>query len=453
MYVHIYSSCVEQQSIVRSYWRRNMDLPPTLHVFLLLCSLNTVVWACPVGCKCQTNKILCSGLSDFPTPLNSSTTALYVSNSSIYSLKPEDLAVFSNALNIFVIKDTVLKEVHPGTLDATPNIGALGFTGTELQDLPEALFQKLLSLESLTLKSNKLLMSLYENQLESLGPGVFGPMPLQELWLYDNKLSRLEDDTFRNLTHLRLLVLSRNQINYVSSGTFRGLEKVGEISLHTNLLTTLQAGTFQGLPSLVNISLEHNFITSLPVGFLLGVSHLGQIDLRNNSFNSMPQESLDALIVTNEVLLQQNPWRCDKDILPLRDWLRQHPTKANQTLVVCELPFDLNGEVIALLTNENLMPLSSTEDPVLTSTEKRRKPNTPPTRRSTVPPAVNTTPTSEPEEVTSSGQGEQGPVTNNIGITLIIIAVVSTVIISTLIVSCVCWRKNKRGQRKYRPQK
>ncbi|KAK1896878.1 Leucine-rich repeat-containing protein 15 [Dissostichus eleginoides] len=243
-------------------------------------------------------------------------------------------------------------------------------------------------------------ISLYENQLESLGPGVFGPMALQELWLYDNKLSHVEDDTFRNLTQLRLLVLSRNQISSVSTRAFGGLEQLGEVSLHTNLLTTLQAGTFQDLPSLVNISLEHNLISSLPLGFLQG------------------------------------------------NWLKQHPSKANQTLVVCEAPLNLNGEVIALLEDENFLSFGSTEAPVLTSTEKRRKPQTPPARLSTSSPVVKTTAASESgsEEVTSGGQGEKDTVSNDNSIILIVIAVVATVIISTVIIGFVCWRKNKRGR-------
>uniref|UniRef100_A0A4W6FFL6 LRRNT domain-containing protein n=1 Tax=Lates calcarifer TaxID=8187 RepID=A0A4W6FFL6_LATCA len=320
-----------------------MDLPLTLDVLLLLSSLNAVVWACPDGCHCQGTKVICSGLSDFPRSVPPSTTALYFSNCRIDSLKPEDLADFSNALGILLIKDTVLREVRPGTFNSIVNVGALGLTSTGLQDLPEALFQNLQKLESLNLRSNKLLLlDLRENLFTS--------------------------------------------ISYVATGAFRGLEQLGEISLHTNQLTNLQAGTFQGLPSLVNISLEHNFISSLPLGFLQGVSHLGQIDLRNNSLFNL-------------------------DILPLRDWLRQHPSKANQTLLVCEIPSTLNGDMIALLTNENLMALSSTEEPVLTSTEKRRKPHTPPTRRSTSSPAVKTTATSEHEEVTSSGGGEKETLT------------------------------------------
>ena len=171
-------------------------------------------------------------------------------------------------------------------------------------------------------------MSLYENQLESLGPGVFGPMPLKELWLYDNKLSRVEDDTFRNLTQLHLLVLSRNQINYVSAGD---LQRVGEggrdITSHQSASQPCKLGLSKVFPAWSTFPWSITSSAHSLWVFLEGVSHLGQIDLRNNSFNNMPQESLDALTVTNEVLLQQNPWRCDKDILPLRDWLRQHPTQ------------------------------------------------------------------------------------------------------------------------------
>uniref|UniRef100_A0A3B3UAN0 LRRCT domain-containing protein n=1 Tax=Poecilia latipinna TaxID=48699 RepID=A0A3B3UAN0_9TELE len=222
-------------------------------------------------------------------------------------------------------------------------------------------------------------ISLYENMLNSLGPGIFGPMVLQELWLYDNKLSRVDDDTFRNLTHLRLLVLSRNQISYVSEGAFRGLTQLGEVSLHSNRLTSLQARTFEELPSL-------------------------------------------------NVLLQQNPWRCDKNILPLRNWLKLYPSKVNQTLVVCETPLNLQGEIIAMLADEDLLPVSPSKDPVSASTERTR-PHTDLPKQSSTSAEVLTTPTSEQENETNGGQGG-GVQTNNI---------------SLIIIGCVCWKRNRRG--------
>lgn len=560
--------------------RRIMDLLLT-QALLLLSTLGAVAGSCPDGCRCQDTKLVCSGLSDIPATLPSSTTALYFSNCSIGTLKASDLDQFANTLAIFVIKDTALKDVSPGSLDSTTNMNALMITGTQVPDLPDDLFHNLKMLQSLSLMSNRLLVlrprwfsrltslrlldlsknfftsvpvetfhslpelrslllsgnnishlpkevfqglsklktlrlnknalqelsagtfddlilleelslqnnlithlppdlfsktlnlqklflshnrltslpqgifinlpllsqiSLYKNQLESLEPGLFGPMPLKELWLYDNNLSRVEDDTFRNLTQLNLLVLSRNQITHVSAGSFRGLEKIGEISLHTNLLTSLQAGTFLGLPNLFHISLEHNFLSSLPAGVLQGVNQLDNIDLHNNSFANLPQTSLDALTVATTVLLRQNPWRCDLDILPLREWLRNHPSKANQTLVICESPFRLNGQLIALLDDGDVIPLNSTLQPVLTSTEKDGKPSVPQTTESTSSNAVKTTPVSDVEENTGDGRRENEAGLNNTSVVLIVIAVVSTVIISTVIVSCVCWRRKKRGR-------
>ncbi|MEQ2229510.1 hypothetical protein ILYODFUR_019605 [Ilyodon furcidens] len=555
-----------------------MDVPVTF-LLLLICCLIAAVWSCPNGCQCAGTKVHCKNLSDFPTTVPSSTTHIYLLNCSFNSLKHEDLTDFSDTLEQFVVSNTVLREVHPGTFNSTLNITMVGISKTELQDLPEMLFQRLQKLDSLVLRMNKLFairpswfsqskelkyldlsknqisyvpaetfhaltklqylsiawntltqlfsetfkglsglkilrlnknlleelpagsldglvnleelslqdnlitdlhhdlfsktpklqklfisnnrltslphgillnvpllsqMSLYENNLESLGPGVFGPMALQQLWLYDNKLSRVDDDTFRNLTQLRLLVLSRNQISYVSDDAFRGLTRLGEVSLHTNRLTTLQARTFEQLPSLVNISLENNFIASLPLGFLKGLNNLGEIDLRNNSLPNLQQDSLDVFTIAKDVLLQQNPWRCDKDIVPLRNWLKQHPSKVNQTLVVCETPFRLKDEMIAMLTDENLMPVSPTKEPVLTSTEKRRRPHTHPPKQSTPSSAIKTTLASQQENVTNSGQGGFKETINNSDI-LIALAVVSTVIISLVIIGCVCWKRNRRG--------
>lgn len=359
------------------------------------------------------------------------------------------------------LNKNALQELSAGTFDDLVLLEELSLQNNLISHLPPDLFSKTLNLQKLFLSHNRLMslpqgiflnlpllsqISLYKNQLGSLGPGVFGPMPLKELWLYDNKLSRVEDDTFGNLTQLFLLVLSRNQISGVSTGAFRGLDKIGEISLHTNLLTSLQAGTFRGLPNLFHISLEHNFLSSLPAGVLQGVNRLDNLDLHNNSFPNLPQTSLDALTVAKTVLLRQNPWRCDPDILPLRDWLRNHPSKANQTLVVCESPPRLSGELVALLEDGDVSPLNSTLQPEPNSTKKDGQPVGPRATESPSSRPVKTTPTSDVEGNAGDGGTETDAGLNTTWVVLIVIAVVSAVIISTLILSCVCWRRKKRGR-------
>ncbi|KAI1882817.1 hypothetical protein AGOR_G00238820 [Albula goreensis] len=232
----------------------------------------------------------------------------------------------------------------------------LSLYGNKIKTLPATLFSKLGKLKTLYLSRNQISklpegifselrnlskLSLFGNGLVSLP--IFVPMPLEELWLYDNKLTHLKDDMFRNLTQLRLLVLSRNQIRSVSVHAFRGLASLGEVSLKNNRLEGLLNGTFSGLPKLVNISLEHNQLRALPGSLLQDLPLLRSLDLHNNSLSNLLQELLDSLQQAEEVLLAQNPWKCDQDILPLINWLDHRSDLQNISDVICHFPESLKG--------------------------------------------------------------------------------------------------------------
>uniref|UniRef100_A0A3B4FEC8 Leucine-rich repeat-containing protein 15-like n=1 Tax=Pundamilia nyererei TaxID=303518 RepID=A0A3B4FEC8_9CICH len=193
---------------------------------------------------------------------------------------------------------------------------------------------------------------------------------LSYLSLSGNKVSQLSRETFKGLSQIITLRLNRNMLQELQVGTLDDLVNLGELSLQDNQITHLHRDLFSKTPKLQKLFLSNNKITSLPEGIFLNVPNLSQISLYENQLETLGPRvfGLDTLTASEEVLLQQNPWRCDKDILPLRD-----------CLVVCD-------------------------EPVLTSTEKRRRPHTPPAKRSTPSPAVKTTPTSEYEKVTRNRQ-------------------------------------------------
>uniref|UniRef100_A0A3B1INU7 LRRCT domain-containing protein n=1 Tax=Astyanax mexicanus TaxID=7994 RepID=A0A3B1INU7_ASTMX len=216
----------------------------------------------------------------------------------------------------------------------------LYLSNNQLSALPGGIFLNLPNLRQI---------SLYDNQLQSLPAGTFGPMPLQDLWLYDNMLTRLEENAFSNLTNVRLLVLSRNQLSRVSPGAFNGLTSLEEISLHTNQLATIEEGVFRGLPKL----------------------------LQNNSLPHLKQEILDGLTGAESVVLAENPWRCDHDIVPLRDWLRKNSNKVkNVTSLTCFSPSNLIDVSITNLNDVDLLasPTSkSSEDESVSPTDNNYK--------------------------------------------------------------------------------
>ncbi|KAG7488175.1 hypothetical protein MATL_G00031620 [Megalops atlanticus] len=300
---------------------------------------------------------------------------------------------------------------------------------------------------------NLIQITLYENQLQSISTGAFGHMTLKELWLYDNQLTHLEDNVFTNLTHLQLLVLSRNRISSISAGAFSGMTELGEVSLHTNRLTSFEEGTFTGLSKLVNISLQNNQIRSLPGKLFHGLPALRKLDLHNNSLPNVPQELLESLVMAEKLILTQNPLRCDRDILPLRDWIRRYPSKVlNSSPLLCLLPAPLRNTKIANLTDEDVMPLttqslttiiSTSTHALVTPTEMRRKPHTPPPKKSTpATPAVPANTISPTKQDNSGADGNEEHLSRNT--VLITCALICTAVIASAII-CVCWRRRKRS--------
>ncbi|XP_039503686.1 leucine-rich repeat-containing protein 15 [Pimephales promelas] len=349
-----------------------------------------------------------------------------------------------NNLRELLLQQNQLTEIPSGIFDDLVNLEILHLQDNKITQLPENIFSNVQKLKKLYLSNNKLSLlpsaiffnlpnlthlSLFENQLSRLMPGTFGPMAILELWLYDNMITHLEENVFSNLTEIRLLVLSRNRIQHISSGAFNGLMELEEISLHTNRLIGIEAGIFKGLPKLANISLENNQIQHIPIKLLENVSHLNLLELQNNSLRNLPKELLNSLSVVDNIVLFQNPWRCDNDILPFRDWLGQNSEKVkNLTFVTCDTPLSLNGRNVGELKEYDIMVNHSL--------------HTFPTQPFTSAPASDPTTVSEEIEDTSGGNSMgQGLSKDKI---IIIVAIVCTAVMVSLI-ACVLWRRNKRG--------
>ncbi|XP_067316014.1 leucine-rich repeat-containing protein 15 [Pseudorasbora parva] len=348
-----------------------------------------------------------------------------------------------NNLRSLILQENQLTDLPAGIFDDLVNLEVLHLQDNKITQLPANLFSNLQKLKKLYLSNNRLSLlpnaiffnlpilthiSLFENQLSRLMPGTFGPMALRELWLYDNMLTHIEENVFSNLTEIRLLVLSRNRIQHISPGAFNGLMELEEISLHTNRLFSIEAGIFKGLPKLANISIENNQIHHIPVKLLDGVSHLNLLELQNNSLPNLPKDFLNSLSKVDNIILYQNPWRCDQDIIPFLDWLRQYSEKVkNLTSVTCDTPLFLNGRNIRELTEDDIMVNHSL--------------HTLPTKRTYEPTSESTTVSEEKEDISVDDSVSQGLSKDKI---IIIVAIVCTAVIVSLI-AFVLWRRNKQG--------
>eukprot|EP00058_Branchiostoma_floridae_P017842 XP_002603331.1 hypothetical protein BRAFLDRAFT_71376 [Branchiostoma floridae] len=91
----------------------------------------------------------------------------------------------------------------------------------------------------------------------------FGLSYLSHLYLPDNRISRLEADTFLGLVNLYILILEKNTISTISQHAFRGLRLLQHLRLSKNRLTSVPVDALLQPESLWAADLQMNHITTI----------------------------------------------------------------------------------------------------------------------------------------------------------------------------------------------
>nr|AAT70354.1 variable lymphocyte receptor [Petromyzon marinus] len=140
----------------------------------------------------------------------------------------------------------------------------------------------------------------HERRLASVPAGI--PTTTQVLYLYTNKITKLEP------------------------GVFDSLAALTELYLHYNQLTTLPYGVFDSLTQLTYLNLAVNQLTSVPAGVFDELTQVYSLSLNDNQLKSIPRGAFDNLKSLTHIFLYNNPWDCAcSDILYLSRWISQHP--------------------------------------------------------------------------------------------------------------------------------
>nr|AAT70334.1 variable lymphocyte receptor [Petromyzon marinus] len=213
--------------------------------------------------------------------------------------------------------------------------------------------------------------------LASVPAGI--PTATQVLYLYTNKITKLEPGVFDSLTQLTRLDLYNNQLTVLPAGVFDSLANLEKLHLYDNQLTSLPAGVFDRLTQLTRLDLYNNQLTVLPAGVFDRLVNLQKLYLYENQLKSIPRSAFDNLKSLTHIWLHSNPWDCAcSDILYLSGWLGQHAGK-EQGQAVC----------------------SGTNTPVRAVTEASTSPSKCPGYVATTTTPTTTTPEFIPETTTS----------------------------------------------------
>ncbi|NXC21500.1 LRC19 protein, partial [Corythaeola cristata] len=176
-------------------------------------------------------------------------------------------------------------------------------SGKNLSNIPTNLFQ---NVTKLSLKNNKITLKDSDKKiLQSF-------IKLTELYLNENMIAVLYNNSFYNLTKLVILDMSNNHINTVHKAAFAGLNQLSMLNLSYNMITQLDSDIFTSLKSLTVLNLQYNFLKSFHI---------------KSSFKLI------------KIVLAGNPWNCSCDLLDLQIWLTTSSvTMENENSTTCTSP-------------------------------------------------------------------------------------------------------------------
>ena len=117
------------------------------------------------------------------------------------------------------------------------------------------------------------------------------------LFIYSNKILKIQNETFNNLKNLVNLRLDKNEIKELDKNSFHGLDNLKDLYLHSNKIQKIQNETFNNLKSLTFLILSENKITNIQDDALKGLDNLIFLQLNLNHLRFINENNFFYLII------------------------------------------------------------------------------------------------------------------------------------------------------------
>ncbi|XP_068110636.1 leucine-rich repeat transmembrane protein FLRT2 [Hyperolius riggenbachi] len=371
--------------------------------------------ACPTVCRCDRNYVYCNerSLTSVPLGIPEGVNVLYLHNNQINNAGfPAELHNVQSVHTVYLYGN----QLDEFPMNLPKNVRVLHLQENNIQTVSRVPLAQLLKLEELHLDDNSIstvgvedgafreavslkLLFLSKNHLSSVPVGL--PFGLQELRLDENRIARISEQAFHNLTGLERLILDGNLLTNkgISNGTFSYLPKLREFSMVRNSLTSppidLQ-GTY-----LVKLNLQDNQINHIPVSAFAKLHKLERLDISNNRLQRLARGVFDNLTNLKQLTARNNPWFCDCGIRWVTEWLKSLPAAINVRAFMCQGPENFRGMAVRELNvNQLSCPTTTPVLPPVTQPPPTLAPTTLPTTifvpTPTEAPTVPTTTTPSP---------------------------------------------------------
>uniref|UniRef100_A0A8V5HA69 Uncharacterized protein n=1 Tax=Melopsittacus undulatus TaxID=13146 RepID=A0A8V5HA69_MELUD len=184
-----------------------------------------------------------------------------------------------------------------------PSIVTCEASGKNLSNIPTDLSQ---NVTKLSLTNNKITLKDIDKEI------LRSFIKLTELYLNENMIIVLYNNSFCNLTKLVVLDISSNHISTVHKTAFAGLNQLSVLNLSYNMIIQLDSDIFTSLKSLTALNLQ---------------------------YNSLKYFHIKSPFKLIKIVLAGNPWTCSCDLLDLQIWLTaSNVTMEYENNTICMFP-------------------------------------------------------------------------------------------------------------------
>ncbi|XP_019569386.1 asporin [Rhinolophus sinicus] len=231
---------------------------------------------CPFGCQCYSRVVHCSdlGLSSIPSNIPLDTRMVDLQNNKIKEIKENDFKGLTS-LYALILNNNKLTKIHPKAFLTTKKLRRLYLSHNQLNEIPLNL-----------------------------------PKSLAELRIHDNKVKKIQKETFKGMNALHVLEMSANPLdnNGIEPGAFEGVtvfhiriaeakltsipkelpSTLLELHLDDNKISTVELEDFKRYKDLQRLGLGNNRITDVENGSLANIPRIREIHLENNKLKKIP---------------------------------------------------------------------------------------------------------------------------------------------------------------------
>ncbi|XP_068437671.1 reticulon-4 receptor-like 2b [Clinocottus analis] len=191
-------------------------------------------------------------------------------------------------------------------------------------------------------------LDLGDNPLQRLEGGAFrGLEKLQSLHMHRCKLAALPHDLFLKLYSLQFLYLQENQLHFLQDDLFSDLVNLTHLFLHGNRIRALSENVFRGLVNLDRLLLHDNRVRQVNRRAFRDLGRLTILYLFNNSLAELPGQAMKDTQGIQFLRLNDNPWSCGCEALPLWEWFRK--ARISSSELMCTSPSQRRGQDLRFL--------------------------------------------------------------------------------------------------------